>query len=308
MVVYLKWAKRTVLDIPNERSSHKEPTVSGGGIIFVLAVLYWGFLFNHSAWLLISSVLLIGLIGFIDDRYSLHQGQRLFFQSLSVLMLLYYNGVFEFTYLYIGIGFVLITGWLNTFNFMDGINGISVIYAACVILGVFLFKESVSTIPVSLMYSVGISLIIFGFLNVRKKAVVFAGDLGSLSLGLILAYFILDLILTTGRWEFIIFLSVYGVDSVMTIVYRIIKGENIFEAHRNHLYQCLANELKISHVSVSLLYGALQLTILTGFMIIPAEMTSVYAIVTLIILVTMYILAKYIIHQKLLNYESYLKS
>lgn len=302
MAVYIRWAKRNgIIDIPNERSSHKKPTVMGGGIIFLVAVLCWGLLFDHSAWLLIISILLIGLIGFLDDRYSLHQLPRLFFQSFSVLMIQYFIGAFELPYILIGIGFILITGWLNTFNFMDGINGISVLYAASVMLGVFLFKESVSTAPVSLMYSIGISLAVFGFVNVRKHATAFAGDVGSLSLGLILALFILDLILTTGRWEFIVFLSVYGIDSVMTIIYRIKRRENIFEAHRSHLYQYLANELKVPHVAVSLIYSTLQFLVILGFTFIPVKITWIYAIGILILLVGMYITAKYLIILKLGN-------
>lgn len=300
MTGYIRWAKRTgVIDIPNERSSHERPTVRGGGVIFLVAVLCWGLLFDHSAWLLIISVVLIGLIGFLDDRYSLHQLPRLFFQSLSVLLLLYHIGAFKLPFLIISIGFILITGWLNTFNFMDGINGISVLYVASVMLGLFLFKESVSTVPESLIYSIWISLAVFGFVNIRKKAWAFAGDVGSLSLGLILAFFISDLILTTGRWEFIIFLSVYGVDSVMTIIYRILRGENIFEAHRSHLYQYLANELKVPHISVSFIYAILQFMVILGFTCIPIENTWIYALGILSLLVGIYVTARYLIIRKI---------
>lgn len=304
MTLYYKWAKRNgVIDIPNERSSHDQPTVRGGGVVFLIAVVSWGFLFDHTAWLLIISVLIIGLIGFLDDLYSLHQLPRLFFQSFSVLLLLYFIGAFGLSFLSISIGFILITGWLNTFNFMDGINGISVLYAASVMLGIFLVKEFVSTVPLSLIYCVGISLVVFGFVNIRKHAWAFAGDVGSLSLGLILAFFISDLILSTKRWEFIIFLSVYGVDSVMTIIYRLKHGENIFEAHRSHLYQYIVNKLDVAHVSVSIIYSILQFIIILGFIICPVDIAWIYTIVILILLVVIYITAKYLIKGRIKSIE-----
>ncbi|MEX1010467.1 MAG: hypothetical protein WDZ29_00245 [Balneolaceae bacterium] len=300
MGAYIKWAKKYgLIDKPNERSSHERPTVRGGGIIFPVAVLCWGLLFDHSAWPLIISIILIGGIGFLDDRYSLHQLPRLAVQSISVFILLYFVEAFELPYLFIGVGFILITGWLNAFNFMDGINGISVLYAASVMAGVYVYRESVTHVPDSFMFATGIALVVFAFVNLKKKAIAFAGDVGSLSLGLLIAYFIADLIITTGRWEFILFLGVYGVDSVMTIMHRLKRGENIFEAHRSHLYQYLANELKISHVTVSFLYAALQFVIILGFLFIPLQIAWIYTIATLVVLVGIYESATYLMTQKM---------
>jgi|SRR6056297_360875 len=300
MRAYIKWAKKYgVIDKPNERSSHESPTVRGIGIIFPVAVLSWGILVEHSAWPLIISIILIGGIGYLDDRYSLDKFPRLSVQSISVLILLYFVEGFELSYLFIGVGFILITGWLNTFNFMDGINGISVLYSASVIAGVYVYRESVTQVPDSFTFATGIALVLFAFVNLRKKAMAFAGDVGSLSLGLIIAYFISDLIITTGRWEFILFLGVYGVDSVMTILYRLQRSENIFEGHRSHLYQYLANERKVSHVTVSYIYATLQFIIILGFIFIPIEIAWIYTIAVLFILVGIYITAIYLIIRKL---------
>ena len=74
MVGYIILAKRLgIIDKPNERSSHKKPTVRGGGIIFPVAVLAWALLFDHADWYFVTAVLLMGIIGFLDDRYSLSQ-------------------------------------------------------------------------------------------------------------------------------------------------------------------------------------------------------------------------------------------
>jgi UDP-N-acetylmuramyl pentapeptide phosphotransferase/UDP-N-acetylglucosamine-1-phosphate transferase len=300
MIGYIFLAKKVgIIDKPNDRSSHTKPTVRGGGVIFPVAVIVWALLFDHADWSFVSATILMGIIGFMDDRYSLSQLPRLIIQSLGVLLVLLELGMLGQSLFFVVMAFILITGWLNTFNFMDGINGISTLYATSVLIGVYLFKEEVSHIPISLIYSIGISLIVFGYFNVRKNAVVFAGDVGSLSMGLILAFFVSNLIFSTGRWEFIIFLSVYGADSVLTILYRLKNKENIFEAHRSHLYQYLANELGWSHVYVALIYAFLQLSIIGGFCIVSVDYWSIYLVSTLVILSSIYIFSKAMIFKRL---------
>jgi len=293
MVGYIIFAKKLgIIDYPNERSSHNEATVRGGGVIFPITVLLWALLFDHTDWYFVSAVTLMGVMGFIDDRYSLSQLPRLIIQSLGVMLILVEIGLLSLPIFYTGIAFILITGWLNTFNFMDGVNGILVLYAGSVLTGVYIFKDAIPDIQLSLVYAIGLSLIVFGWCNVRKNAFAFAGDVGSLSMGLILAYFVSSLILATGRWEFILLFSVYGVDSVLTILHRIKNGENIFEAHRSHLYQFLANEMKWPHIKVSLLYSILQLVIIAGLFFLDKEFWTFYAIGLLLMLCLVYTLAK----------------
>jgi|TARA_R100000005_G_C4969731_1_gene183129 UDP-N-acetylmuramyl pentapeptide phosphotransferase/UDP-N-acetylglucosamine-1-phosphate transferase len=299
MVGYIILAKKMgIIDKPNERSSHKKPTVRGGGIIFPIAVLLWAFLFEQTDWYFVSAVLLMGIIGFLDDRYSLSQLPRLIIQSLGVLLVLVEMGLLALPLFYAGIAFILITGWLNTFNFMDGINGISVLYAVAILIGVYLFKDSIPEIQLSLIYTIGLSLLIFGWFNVRKNALAFAGDVGSLTMGLIMAYLVSTLILSTGRWEFILFFSVYGIDSVLTIFHRLIKKENIFEAHRTHLYQYLANEVRVPHLVVSAIYSLLQFSIILGLYSLSSEYWVIYAISVLLILSLIYVGVKSFIFYK----------
>jgi UDP-N-acetylmuramyl pentapeptide phosphotransferase/UDP-N-acetylglucosamine-1-phosphate transferase len=101
----------------------------------------------------------------------------------------------------------------------------------------------------------------FGIFNVRKKAKTFAGDVGSISMALFLGYFMIKTILVSGQVGYILFLSVYGIDAVITIFTRIKKKENILQPHRSHLYQYLANELGYSHILVSFMYAFVQLLI-----------------------------------------------
>jgi UDP-N-acetylmuramyl pentapeptide phosphotransferase/UDP-N-acetylglucosamine-1-phosphate transferase len=154
---------------------------------------------------------------------------------------------------------VLLIGWINAFNFMDGINGISVLYALSAIISFSLLPIHETSLP--LLITVGLSCLVFGFFNVRTKAKTFAGDVGSISLALFLGYFMIKTIVQTGQIGYILFFSVYGIDAIITIIIRIKNKENIFEAHRSHLYQYLANEQGHSHVLIAVLYAVLQLLV-----------------------------------------------
>lgn len=103
------------------------------------------------------------------------------------------------------------------------------------------------------------------FFNFRRKAKCFAGDVGSVSIAFILLFLIGKLILKTEDFSWIILLAVYGVDSVLTIIHRLMLHENIGLPHRKHMYQLMANELKIPHVVVSLVYMAVQAIVIIGY-------------------------------------------
>jgi UDP-GlcNAc:undecaprenyl-phosphate/decaprenyl-phosphate GlcNAc-1-phosphate transferase len=178
---------------------------------------------------------------------------------------------------------------------MDGINGISVFYALAVLGGVWLFSDRIPEIETSLMYVILIALVIFGWFNARPRAVAFAGDAGSLSLGLILAWPVTLLVLESGRWEFILLLGVYGVDTVLTIVHRLIRRENIFEAHRSHLYPYLANEAGWGHLPVAILYATTQAAITLGLYTLNPDHWPPYSITILTSLAIIYILVKKVI-------------
>lgn len=296
LLSYMKWAEKAgVIDRPNERSSHTRPTIRGGGIIFPAAVLIWGLFFDHNSWPFIAAAVFAGIIGFLDDRYSISQWPRLLVQSVAVGLVLWELGIITGFVIWTIVAFIIITGWLNAFNFMDGINGISAFYATSVLLGVWLFADNLPSNDMSLIYVVILSLMTFSWFNARKRALVFAGDVGSLSMGIVLAYLVTNLIVSSGRWEFIIMLSVYGVDTVLTIVYRILQKENIFEAHRSHLYQYLANEMNWNHLLVSFIYATTQLLIILGLYLLDIRLWLIYALIVLVSLGLVYILSKFLV-------------
>jgi len=99
---------------------------------------------------------------------------------------------------------------------------------------------------------------IFSFFNFRTKAICFAGDVGSLTIGFAMIYLILKLIIISHNYVFVLLLAVYGTDSVLTIVHRLILKQNIFKAHRLHLYQVIISVTGMHHLSMTFIYMIVQ--------------------------------------------------
>lgn len=260
--------KCNIIDKPNERSSHTRITLRGGGVIFYLGVLAY-FVSNqfHYLWFFIG-LTLITAISMADDIRSVSKRFRLLFQFSGMGLLLYQwslSGV-DWAWWYVIIALILCTGVINAYNFMDGINGITGGYSLVVLLSLAYLNASV--VPFTdarLINAVITAVMVFNFFNFRKRAKCFAGDVGSVSIAFVLLFLIGQLILTTGDFSYIVSLAVYGADSVLTIIHRVLLHENISEPHRKHLYQLMANELGYSHVAVSSLYMLVQAVIFAGF-------------------------------------------
>ena len=258
--------KFNIIDKPNERSSHSRITLRGGGIIFYFGALAY-FLSNHweYPWFMLA-LTLITFISFVDDVRSTSQGLRLVFHFTAMALMFYQWGLFSLSWWWIIIALIICTGIINAYNFMDGINGITGGYSL-VILGALAYINSEITTFVEpvLINTVLCSVLVFCFFNFRKKAKCFAGDVGSVSIAFILLFLIVKLIIKTEDFSWIILLSVYGVDSVLTIIHRLMLHENIGLPHRKHMYQLMANELKIPHVGVSLIYMGAQALVILGY-------------------------------------------
>jgi UDP-GlcNAc:undecaprenyl-phosphate/decaprenyl-phosphate GlcNAc-1-phosphate transferase len=259
---YFKFAEKfKIIDKPNGRSSHSTTTIRGGGIIFPFAALLWLLLFGFQHPFAIGGLILIAVISFLDDVYTISRRLRMFCHFLAVTLLFWEISMVDISWYYLLPAYLLFIGWINAFNFMDGINGITPLYSL-IALGTFLFLAFESgLLPVEFIKILSISALIFAFVNARRNARAFAGDVGSVSMAFLLGWFMLDLILATQRIEYILFFVVYGMDSVFTILHRLMNRENIFKAHRSHLYQFLANEMNLPHVTVSLIYAGLQAAI-----------------------------------------------
>jgi UDP-N-acetylmuramyl pentapeptide phosphotransferase/UDP-N-acetylglucosamine-1-phosphate transferase len=182
---------------------------------------------------------------------------------------------------------VIAAGIINAYNFMDGINGITAAYSIAVLTGLWIVNNyQIEFIGNDFIYYVLISILVFSIYNFRTKAKCFAGDVGSISMAYIVVFLLAKLIIESGNWLYILFLSIYGTDTFSTIIHRLIHRENIFVAHRRHLYQLLVNELHISHLRVAALYALGQLSIFLSIVVVSGiniQSIGSFMIVTVII-------------------------
>lgn len=279
-LIYFKIADRfNIIDKPNHRSAHTEITLRGGGIVFPIAFLLffiistWGKLVhlplldqaaeNHNYLIFGVGLLLLCTISFLDDLYDLSSKIRIVFHIISVSFLLAFLNAFVLLPIWaIPVLYIVIIGILNAYNFMDGINGITGLYSLVTLLSLLYVNQNmVSFVDRDFIIFPVLACLVFLFFNFRKKAKCFMGDIGSMGIAFWVVALIGLLMMKTGEIKWILFLAVYGVEVISTILERLKLKENIFEAHRRHLYQLLANEKKISHLIVSTLYAAVQLII-----------------------------------------------
>lgn len=272
-LIYFRIADRyNIVDKPNERSSHTTVILRGGGIIFLMGAWLYAAFFGVEQWPFLVGLTLVAGVSFVDDIYSLPDSVRLVAQFIAMALMFYGLGILDWQSWWIVIlGLILCVGITNAYNFMDGINGITGGYSLAVLLPLAWLNSTMQFVDQNLIYVTILADLVFCFFNFRPKgkAKCFAGDVGSVGMAFIIVYILGRLILHTGDFTYIVFLVVYGVDSVLTIVHRIMLHENLGEAHRKHAYQLMANELKMSHVTVSLIYTILQLCIAIGMVLNP---------------------------------------
>ena len=258
--------KCNIIDKPNERSSHTRITLRGGGIIFYFGVLAY-FLTSHFEypWFMLA-LTLITFISFVDDIRSTSQILRLVFHFSAMALMFYQWGLFSLPWWTLFVALIVCTGIINAYNFMDGINGITGGYSLVVLVALAYINEAVVPfVEQDFILTVLCSVFVFNFFNFRKRAKCFAGDVGSVCIAFVLLFFIGKLVIRTEDFSWIILLAVYGVDSVLTIIHRLMLHENIGLPHRKHMYQLMANELKIPHVGVSLIYMGAQALVILGY-------------------------------------------
>ncbi|AIM39162.1 UDP-GlcNAc:UDP-phosphate GlcNAc-1-phosphate transferase [Sphingobacterium sp. ML3W] len=297
--------KFNIIDRPNQRSSHSAITLRGGGIIFYIAILLFFIQSGFSyPWFMVGLTLMAS-ISFLDDILEISTRLRLGVHFTSVLLMAFQMGIFSPPWYYIIVTFILVVGVINAYNFMDGINGITALYSLVVCGLLYYVNRTIAFIePDYLIYAL-LGILVFAFFNFRNKAKCFAGDVGSVGIAYILLFALGTLIFKTGDFIYILFLAVYGVDAIWSIVRRLYLGENILEGHRTHLYQYLANEAGYNRLVISALYGALQLVL--GIMVIyfaqfDGKIKWLFAVLIIAVLSGIYLALKdYIIRQYVLK-------
>ena len=282
------------------RSSHNEFKVSGGGIIFYIATILFYLFYPGKIPPLYSTLILgatiLAFISFFDDIKNIAAWLRLVIHIAVVIMLyqsLFINGYYDVFLLVLICG----VGFINAYNFMDGINGLLAGYSLVTLSTLLYCYQSLYNIVNANFYVEFIiiligAVVIFSFLNFRKNALCFSGDVGAIVMGYLILFLFAELILSTSEASIVIFLIVYAIDSVFTIFQRLFAGENIFQSHRLHLYQILANQRGIAHYKIAITYSLIQLLINIGYILISSDLKWTYFISVITILTIIYFMIK----------------
>jgi len=250
---------KSVMDIPNARSSHSIPTPRGGGgaivisFLAALPIFYSVSLIKFSdMWALLIAGLGVAVVGFLDDHKHIAARWRLIGHLLGAIWILFwFNGLHPLKILgvevnlsWIGnmLAVVYLIWMLNLYNFMDGIDGLASVEAITVCIGgailyLCLGKSDAAMLPI-LLASTVVGFLLWNF----PPAKIFMGDAGSGFLGLMLAAFSLQAgwVAPELFWSWIILLGVFVVDATVTLLHRLMRGEKVYEAHRSHAYQFAA--------------------------------------------------------------------
>ena len=296
-LVYFRIAdKYNIIDKPNQRSSHSTIVLRGGGIIFLIGAWVWSAFFGFEYPWFLAGLTLVAGVSFVDDIRSLPDSVRLVAQFAAAAMAFYQLGILHWNMWWVVLtALIVYVGATNVINFMDGINGITAGYALAVLLPLFAVNSNGKFVDQSLVFTTIIATLVFCIFNFRPKgkAKCFAGDVGSIGIAFIMLFLLGNVIIKTQDVTWLIFLLVYGVDGCLTIIHRIMLHENLGEAHRKHAYQIMANELKLGHVQVTLLYMTIQMLVSFGFVYLCPNTTLchwVYLIGALAVLALAYIL------------------
>lgn len=256
-------AQFSLIDIPNERSSHVEPTPKAGGIgIWAAGVVAGSFLFQDLIFTFL--MVIVGLLGLLSDMVNVPPKKRLISHVvLSAILVVYLLGVpvtvFGLVLMLLWIFFM--TGTANFYNFMDGVNGIAALTGVIGFGLIAYYSYFIASSPIYSLLCLSISAACLGFLPFNfPKARVFMGDVGSLFLGFVFSMFVVKLSVSIGAFLcLLMFLCTFYADAILTIFYRYRRGDNLMQAHRSHLYQNLCNEMGLPHWAVAVIYVMIQL-------------------------------------------------
>ncbi|MFH1806673.1 MAG: glycosyltransferase family 4 protein [Pseudomonadota bacterium] len=265
VLVYLR--RKAILDMPNHRSSHAVPTPRGGGLavtplLLVMAggVFVWAETGDIGRWVMLAAAAGLAMISWLDDRRDLPARARFLCQIIAVSCgLLAISGPVLQGLVPLWLDHVLVAlAWIwfiNLFNFMDGIDGISGVEAGSIGMGLFilmLLAPMAGFVDLGIV-GLGVVAIMLGFLMWNwHPAKLFMGDVGSVPLGFVLGWLLLELA-ARGMWiPALILPSYYLVDATFTLIRRALRGEKIWQAHRQHFYQ-RATQRGLGHAQVSTL-------------------------------------------------------
>lgn len=276
-----RYAQRRLMDRPNERSSHSQPTPRGGGVGLVLthllgiiAACALGVMPAPLTVAILGGGSLVALVGFLDDHKHVAAIRRLACHLIACLWAAYWLGALD-----LGIGWVVVVvlglAWfLNLFNFMDGIDGLAGVQAVSMSAAAAALLIMGGHIDAFVWPIASLAAASLGFLAWNwPPAKIFLGDVGSGYIGFAVAALALGTVVAgqIGVWVWLILGGSFIVDATITLASRFVRGERVHEAHRSHSYQRLSRYWE-SHRSVTLLFLGVNVLWLTPL----AALATVY--------------------------------
>ena len=268
--------KRNMLAGVNHRSSHSQPVVTGAGFIFFFSYIAYAvyracYAAEPFPWFFFIGLTILSIISFIDDLEEVWFLWRLMVQIVAIALMMWQvqietNSMYMVHAATFWMSVVMMWGFsiglLNMYNFMDGLNGMLGSLVLSSLIPMWLINNYVVKYADNeLLYFTLIPTLIFMFYNARKQAKCFSGDVGAITVGFVMTYLLLKLMVNSRSFVYLSLYTMIFVEAGLTILQRLFAGENIFQPHRIHLFQLLCNEGKRNHVLVSSFYGGIQLII-----------------------------------------------
>lgn len=296
---YLIFASRLgILDVANRRSSHTGSVVRGGLVTFPVSLVISYFSVGQH-FLFTIGLLLIAAVSFIDDLQSVRPMYRLIVQLFAgacILLSYEFPGVVPFDFdprwLWgVPAGMVFVLAVFNAFNFMDGINGLTVGYTLLTLFTLLLFNLENHWLSYRLLVYSMLPLLIFLPLNFRRRAICFPGDVGAISIGYVMAYIFYPKVFVEYDPYWLVLVGIYGVDVGLSFFNRLRRGENVFYPGRQHLFQLLVDRAGMTHLQVASIYIGLQAFINLGFWLLY-EYRAVYSPLVILLLSVVYVLLR----------------
>ena len=290
LLYFLLAKKFNIVDRPNERSSHRKPVLLGAGVIFYIAILFYSLTHGMAYPYFVIGLSILAIVSYVDDIKPLPSSIRLFAQ-MAALLFSFWGDIHSIEVWQIVLLLIVFAGILNVYNFMDGINGMLAAYSL-VVVGTFGYLELfvIHFVDIELLATLFVSILVFGFFNFRTKARCFSGDVGSISMGLIILFLLVRYVKAMPESgmsvSLLCFIIVFLADGVLTVAKRFLSGRNILEAHREHAYETMVNELGIPHLYVSSGYALTQLLISIGYIIVADK--NLYTLLVAMALVVVY--------------------
>ncbi|MBQ6956673.1 MAG: UDP-GlcNAc--UDP-phosphate GlcNAc-1-phosphate transferase [Bacteroidales bacterium] len=290
LLYFLLAKKFNIVDRPNERSSHRKPVLLGAGVIFYIAILFYSLTHGMAYPYFVIGLSILAIVSYVDDIKPLPSSIRLFAQ-MAALLFSFWGDIHSIEVWQIVLLLIVFAGILNVYNFMDGINGMLAAYSL-VVVGTFGYLELfvIHFVDIELLATLFVSILVFGFFNFRTKARCFSGDVGSISMGLIILFLLVRYVKAMPEpgmsVSLLCFIIVFLADGVLTVAKRFLSGRNILEAHREHAYETMVNELGIPHLYVSSGYALTQLLISIGYIIVADK--NLYTLLVAVALVVVY--------------------